>query len=240
MLAKDPPEVQDGMAVDGGGDRQRLDDGKSLAAQGRSRRSATDLRNLCVTHLRKHEATYSAFWRGDAPDEEQGNIKDQGFAEYLRRIGRDKAWGGSIELAALACTLNQPIFVVRPLDGEFDIRVFGPTTSKAIPLSLWFQNRRYQALVGDPEAVAARAVKAEVGDPADRGGAPRSVSVLGGCTAASTRSSRGRHAPSTLGGRTEVDGPVGARAVASSPLAVPQGAGHSWCCLVLGWLHCFG
>ncbi|CAE7891678.1 unnamed protein product [Symbiodinium sp. KB8] len=169
-IKQDPPEVQDGMAVDGGGDRQRLDDGKSLAAQGRSRRSATDLRNLCVTHLRKHEATYSAFWRGDAPDEEQGNIKDQGFAEYLRRIGRDKAWGGSIELAALACTLNQPIFVVRPLDGEFDIRVFGPTTSKAIPLSLWFQNRRYQALVGDPEAVAARAVKAEVGDPADRGG----------------------------------------------------------------------
>ena len=247
-LAKEPPEVQDGMAVDGGGDRQRLDDGKSLpgqgsgdglakrpktckvpassgpgipggmklidndghgdclflavsealVAQGRSRRSATDLRNLCVTHLRKHEATYSAFWRGDAPDAEQSNIKDKGFAEYLRLIGRDKAWGGSIELAALACTLNQPIFVVRPLEGEFDIRVFGPTSSKAVPLSLWFQNRHYQALVGDPEAVAARAVKAEVGDPADRGGGKRSscgqASLLGGQTVVSKAS--------TLGGRT--------------------------------------
>ena len=260
VLAKEPPEVQDGMAVDGGGDRQRLDDGKSLpsqgsgdvlakrpktcsvpanagpcipggmklidndgqgdclflavsealVAQGRSRRSATDLRNLCATHLRKHEATYSAFWRGDAPDAEQSNIKDKGFAEYLRLIGRDKAWGGSIELAALASTLNQPIFVVRPLDGEFYIRVFGPTNSKATPLTLWFEHRHYQALVGDFEAVAAQAVKAEVGDPADRGGALGSASTLGGQTVASRRTPR---APSTLGGRT---GEGGVNCAASS------------------------
>jgi len=246
--AKETQAVRENMTIDGGGDRLRLDDGKSLpgqgsddaiakrpktgstpansgpnipggmklidndgqgdclflavsealVAQGRSRRAATDLRNLCVTHLRKHEATYSAFWRGDAPNAEQSDIKSQGFAEYLRLIGRDKAWGGSIELAALASTLNQPIFVVRPLDGEFDIRVFGPTNSKATPLTLWFQHRHYQALVGDVGEVAAQAVKAEVGDPADRGGGKRSlcgqVSLLGGQTVVSKAS--------TLGGRT--------------------------------------
>ncbi|CAE7627834.1 unnamed protein product, partial [Symbiodinium necroappetens] len=207
---------------DGQGDCLFLAVSEALVAQGRSRRAATDLRNLCVTHLRKHEATYSAFWRGDAPNAEQSDIKSQGFAEYLRLIGRDKAWGGSIELAALASTLNQPIFVVRPLDGEFDIRVFGPTNSKATPLTLWFQHRHYQALVGDVEAVSAQAVKAEVGDPADRGGAPRSVSSLGGCTAASKRTSRVRQAPSTLGGHTDVASTLGGRTIARATRASKQ------------------
>ena len=62
---------------------------EALVAQGRSRRSASELRNLCCTHLRKHEATYCGFWRGDSPDATQSDISSLGFGEYLKLIGRD-------------------------------------------------------------------------------------------------------------------------------------------------------
>ncbi|CAE7806403.1 CHLP [Symbiodinium sp. CCMP2592] len=155
------------------------------------------------------------------------DISHLGFDEYLKRIGRDGSWGGSIELAGLAATLNQQIFVIRPFKNDYDIRVFG-APSKSTPLALWFANRHYQALVGCAEEVAGQAVKAEIGDPAPSVGRAASsfggctaASCLGGCTQGSLPSSRaaptGEHqavstlgrrtvgpaAPSSLGGRTQ-------------------------------------
>lgn len=184
----------------------------TLQHQGRSKRSAAELRNLVVTHLRRHKATYAGFWRGDAPSAEQEPMLEEGFDAYLLKLSKPGAWAGSIELAAAAATLAQQIFVFRPHPdraGEFDIRVFGAPGSKT-PLALWFRDRHYQALVGesaDLESASAGAVKAEIGDPAERGGAPSArraasslggrtpVSTLGGCTA-------GPAAPSSVGGQT--------------------------------------
>ncbi|CAE7777915.1 unnamed protein product, partial [Symbiodinium sp. CCMP2456] len=190
----------------------------TLQHQGRSKRSAAELRNLVVTHLRRHKATYAGFWRGDAPSAEQEPMLDEGFDAYLLRLSKPGAWAGSIELAAAAATLAQQIFVFRPHPdraGEFDIRVFGAPGSKT-PLALWFRDRHYQALVGesaDLESASAGAVKAEIGDPAERGGAPSAgraasslggrtpVSTLGGCTA-------GPAAPSSVGGQTRCSPPA--------------------------------
>ena len=198
------PQVPGGLKLvqnAGGGNCLFLSVAEALCAQGRSRRSSNDLRNLCVTHLRRHSDTYRGFWKGDSPDEHQHDISHLGFDEYLKRIGRDGAWAGSIELAGLAATLNQQIFVIRPFKNDFDIRVFG-APSKSTPLALWFADRHYQALVGSTAEVAGQATKAEIGDPADRGGAPsagRATSSLGGRTA----SLGGRSALSCLGGATQ-------------------------------------
>ncbi|CAE7617784.1 unnamed protein product [Symbiodinium necroappetens] len=143
---------------------------------------------------------------------------DEGFDAYLLRLSKPGAWAGSIELAAAAATLAQQIFVFRPNPdraGEFDIRVFGAPGSKT-PLALWFRDRHYQALVGesaDLENASAGAVKAEIGDPAERGGAPsagRAASSLGGRTPASTLGgcTAGPAAPSSVGGQTRCSPPA--------------------------------
>ena len=228
------PQVPGGLKLvqnAGGGNCLFLSVAEALCAQGRSRRSSNDLRNLCVTHLRRHSDTYRGFWKGDSPDEHQHDISHLGFDEYLKRIGRDGAWGGSIELAGLAATLNQQIFVIRPFKNDFDIRVFG-APSKSTPLALWFADRHYQALVGSTAEVAGQATKAEIGDPADRGGAPsagRATSSLGGRTA----SLGGRSALSSLGGATQAAA-VSRRSAASSiggctarPTGATTGAPHA-------------
>ncbi|CAE7545516.1 otu2, partial [Symbiodinium microadriaticum] len=116
-----------------------------LVAQGRSARTAAELRKLCVTHIRKHAKSYEGYWRGDAPDAQGTPIRDQGFEEYMRLLAKAGAWGGSIEIAALANTLAQPVFVFRPVDD--DIRVF-QGTAKGTPTCLWYEARHYQALIG--------------------------------------------------------------------------------------------
>ena len=155
---------------------------EALAAQGRTRRTHAEVRNLAVTHLRTHTKTYEGFWRGDAPDSQGTPIKGQGFQEYLKLLGKDGAWGGSLEIAALATTLAQPIFVFRP--GEDGVRAFNGG-AKGTPIALWFADRHYQALVSDgPRQPLPKAPPAVLGDPADRGGVPsgRPVSTLGGHT----------------------------------------------------------
>ncbi|CAJ1388135.1 unnamed protein product [Effrenium voratum] len=159
----------------------------ALEAQGRSKRSPAEIRNLAVTHLRTHARSYEGFWKGDAPSAEGADMKVKGFAEYLRLLARDGAWGGSIEVAALAATLAQPIFVFRPEEAD-GVRVFNPS-AKGKPLALWFMNRHYQALIGAVgPADRAKATAAPIGNAADRGGVP-APSTLGGHT-------------SVLGGRT--------------------------------------
>ncbi|CAE7466172.1 unnamed protein product, partial [Symbiodinium microadriaticum] len=145
-----------------------------------------------------------------------------------------EAWGGSLELAALASTFNQQICVVRPFKGDFDIRVFGPATSKSTPVALWFQDRRYQALVGDTEEVVQNAVKAELGDPADRGGVDRCPFsfVLGtaykGATTVGKRSAKvsshgGQTRPSTCPAVADAPGEgIGVKRGRKNPLAMVQ------------------
>ena len=83
------------------------------------------------------------------PDAQGTPIRDQGFEEYMRLLAKAGAWGGSIEIAALANTLAQPVFVFRPEDD--DIRVF-QGTAKGTPTCLWYEARHYQALIGTAPA----------------------------------------------------------------------------------------
>ena len=176
-----------------------------LHAQGRSKRTAMEIRVLAATHLRTHAKYYEGFWKGDAPEATHVDIREEGFAEYIRRIGRDGAWGGSLEIAALAYTLAQPVFVFRPNDDG--VRVFNGK-AKGTPLALWFDKQHYQALIGAvAQPFVLGAAPATLGDHADRGGVPstlggKTISKLGGCTVSGPGDSRtiGR---STLGGRTK-------------------------------------
>ena len=86
------------------------------------------------------------YWRGDAPDALGTPIREQGFEEYMRLLAKSGAWGGSIEVAGLANTLAQPIFVFRPEDDS--IRVF-QGTAKGTPICLWYEARHYQAMIGE-------------------------------------------------------------------------------------------
>ena len=178
---------------------------EALAAQGRSRRTSMEIRNLAVTHLRTHAKKYEGFWLGDAPSADGEDMKEEGFSAYLKRLGREGAWGGSLELSALATTLNQPIFVFRP--GDDGVRSFNGS-ARGTPLCLWFACRHYQALVGaQPKQALLKAKPASIGDRCDRGGVPDPV-PLSGASAVSRASSLGGHTHScaatlsSLGGAT--------------------------------------
>ena len=121
----------------------------ALEAQGRSKRSPAEIRNLTVTHLRTHARSYEGFWKGDAPSAEGADMKVKGFAEYLRLLARDGAWGGSIEVPALAATLAQPIFgAVGPAKATAAPIGHAADRGGVRPRALWEDTER----VGGPDA----------------------------------------------------------------------------------------
>ena len=53
-----------------------------LADQGRSKRSAMEVRILAVTHIRRHQKSFEGFWKGDSPDAQEPkrqNRRGRGF-----------------------------------------------------------------------------------------------------------------------------------------------------------------
>ncbi|CAE7345407.1 otud6b, partial [Symbiodinium sp. CCMP2456] len=184
-----------------------------LQDQGRTKRTASEMRTLAVTHLRRHQRSFQGFWRGDAPDANGSCIASQGFGEYLTRLAQPGAWGGSLELSALANTLDQPIFICRPDDDG--LRVFNPA-GKGRAICLWFEKRHYQAVVGGPvpKQDIADAKPAVIGLAADRGGGPSScaASSLGGRTGGGAASKLGGMTPGSCAGLSKLGGQTASKA----------------------------
>ena len=69
----------------GGGDCLFYTFADCLIAQGRSARAAAELRNLCVTHIRRHIRSYEGYWRGDSPDSSGSSIREGSFEGAINR-----------------------------------------------------------------------------------------------------------------------------------------------------------
>lgn len=142
------------------------------------------LRSICIKHLKKHAATYGAFWDGQGPTEDS---KPANFSEYLDAVSAPGAWCGYFELAALSNTMDRPIIIAHDA-GNF--HVFNADGTQPA-IALYYNGTcHYQAFVGQiPERVLQDATK------------PVPLGHRGG--AASTVAGRTKHsASSSVGGRT--------------------------------------
>ncbi len=64
-----------------------------------------------VTHLRKYKEAYDPAWDMCTPDAAEKAMDAAEFEKYLDLLAVKGAWGGALELAALANTLNMKIRV---------------------------------------------------------------------------------------------------------------------------------
>ena len=179
------------------------------------------MRSTCIKHLKKHAATYGAFWNGKSPDE---SSKLANFSDYITAVSAPGTWCGYFELAALSNTMDRPIVVAHEA-GNF--HVFNADGTQA-PIALYYNGtNHYQAFVGAvPDKVLHAATKPV---PAGhRGGAssiggrtnrPASVSTSGNTRKASSVAGHSRGsatgrtrkihscAASSIGGRTRKGSP---------------------------------
>ena len=155
---------------DGGGNCLFLAVSEGLKQQGKHK-DHISLRVSTVTHMRKHAAIYSAYWDGERPDSTDTVMEPRDFEKYLSLLTKAGAWGGYLEIQALACITDRPIYVF--CDDHSNPYLFNAESDKP-PLALWYANRHYQTLSGTlPDGARQRAVP---GVPrGNRGGVPSST-----------------------------------------------------------------
>ena len=101
------------------------------------------LRAMAVTHLRKYKDAYEPAWDMTAPDAEEKAMDAAAFERYLDLVAEEGAWGGALEITALANTLNMKIRV-KTGDNTY---VFNNAGQKGT-LNLNFAHKHYEALKG--------------------------------------------------------------------------------------------
>ena len=104
------------------------------------------VRAAAVAHLKRHASKYAFFWDHRNPDSTLVSIKDlqEDFLNYLSLVGKVGSWSGNLELAALASTLDRPIYVIHEmgqiygfnLDGsEKDLLIWYSRSSRTLRIS---------------------------------------------------------------------------------------------------------
>ena len=101
------------------------------------------LRAMTVTHLRKYKEAYEATWDMCTPDAEGKPMDAADFEKYLDMLAADGAWGGALEITALANTLNVSIRVFTA-DTTY---VFNDSGKKGT-LMLHFYGSHFEAMKG--------------------------------------------------------------------------------------------
>ena len=129
------------------------------------------IRAAALTHLRKHMAKYFLFW--DGRDTNGTEMKEQtleGFKAYVEEVSKNGAWGGNLEVAALAATLDRPITV---LHEQGQVYSYNPEGAKK-DVFLYYTTHpgHYEALDVQAEAALRLRTKASPGKTAGgkRGG----------------------------------------------------------------------
>lgn len=86
---------------------------QSIEATSKQQHSHRSIRAAAVKHLRKHRDQYFMWWDNLWPDGTKC-VKEtiDGFDEYIGKLAQIGSWAGSLELAALATTMDRPVFVL--------------------------------------------------------------------------------------------------------------------------------
>lgn len=154
------------------------------------------VRAAAVAHLRRHASKYSHFWDLRHPDESLVKIKDlqADFLEYLALLEKVGSWAGNLELAALASTLDRPIYVLHETGQIYGFNQEGSHKN----LWIWYSRSQghYESLQMTNEIALTLRAKALIakrtGGRQEHRGGGKSTSSLGGLTQKS----------SSLGGNT--------------------------------------
>ena len=112
---------------------------------------ARELRASVVDHLTKHESKYTPFWNGKCPD----GAKLDSWADYLTKMKKADAWGGDLEMSALARMYDVRIICIpQPLDFE----PISYHSSSKDSIVLWWTGNHFDLLTCTgplPEEIAA-------------------------------------------------------------------------------------
>ena len=91
--------------------------------------------------LKKHQTKFAEFWDHIGPDDKP---MAGDFSDYITAVGKDKAWGGYLELAAYAEATNKPVLVVHPKDNV--VHSFNASSHNEA-VCLVFENQHYELLL---------------------------------------------------------------------------------------------
>ena len=164
--------VAQGLKLTGGGDHHH-----------RSVRAAT------ASHLKRHRDKYFLFWdHKDTMDKTMSDTTINGFDQYILQIARIGSWGGNLEVAALAATLDRPIHCIHETGQIYTFNSEGANKDLFLYYLKW---GHYECLEVQAETALQIRTKALPGRPAGGrenkgGGSGRPPSSpapsLGGCT----------------------------------------------------------
>ena len=104
-------------------------------------RSHRQLRAFLNAYLRKHQTKFAEFWDHIGPDDKP---MAGDFSDYITAIGKDKAWGGYLELAAYAEATNKPVLVVHTKDNV--VHSFNASSHNEA-VCLIFETQHYELLL---------------------------------------------------------------------------------------------
>ena len=206
---------------DGGGDCLFHSIGQSIEHVDGKAYHHRQVRAAALAHLKRHADKYSKFWDHRNPDGiqvEVTNLHDQ-FQNYLQLVSQVGAWAGNLEIAALASTLDRPIFVIHQTG-----QIYGFNTEGS-QRDLWLyyskSSGHYESLQVPAEVALSLRTKALLAKPeggrqdnrgggksSSLGGQTRKAPSLGGCTRISKGSLGGKTVSSnsgpalSLGGKT--------------------------------------
>lgn len=82
---------------------------QAITALEKKKRVHTQVRAACVAHLQRHSEKYEQYWDRLAPSEQESPMGS--WKEYLDALSQRGAWGGYLELSAIASTLGLRITV---------------------------------------------------------------------------------------------------------------------------------
>lgn len=157
------------------------------------------VRAAAVSHLKRHSDKYACFWDNKDPTGVDMEVSDRAsaFQKYLGLVEKVGAWAGNLEIAALASTLDRPIYIIHETGQIYGFNQEGSQKD----LWIWYSRAQghYASLQVPPEIALTLRTKALIAKPQEgrqecRGGGK--TPSLGGLT----------HKTASLGGKTKRSG----------------------------------
>ena len=157
------------------------------------------VRAAAVSHLKRHSDKYACFWDNKDPTGVDMEVSDRAsaFQKYLGLVEKVGAWAGNLEIAALASTLDRPIYIIHETGQIYGFNQEGSQKD----LWIWYSRAQghYESLQVPPEIALTLRTKALIAKPQGgrqecRGGGK--TPSLGGLT----------HKTASLGGKTKRSG----------------------------------
>lgn len=111
---------------------------QSVEASSQQQHSHRSIRTAAVKHLRKHRDQYFMWWDNLWPDGSKCEKETiDGFDEYMGKVAQVGAWAGNLEVAALATTMDRPIYVLHETGQVYSFCPQGSGTGKRVVSSFF-------------------------------------------------------------------------------------------------------